>query len=258
MHSRNQKKSKHLSGKVPIERALSKLGIASRSVAREWITKGRLRVNGNVQRDPEFLVTPEKAKFELDSQPIGQAEVLVLMLHKPKGIITSRSDEKGRPTVFSLIKEGDTHLSAVGRLDFATSGLLLLTNDTRLAAWLTDPGNAIVRTYLVTVRGRVNEGDITRLKGGICDDNEILRVKEVVLRKASGKESHLTVELTEGKNREIRRMFKTIGHEVTKLKRVAYGGLVLGSLLEGEYRVVSREEIQAAFPRAPFRSRLKG
>ncbi len=242
---------------MTLERALSKLGVTSRAVAREWITTGRLRVNGGVRRNPEFLVTPEKATFELDGQPIGQVEVLVVMLHKPKGIVTSRSDEKGRPTVFSLIKECDTHLSAVGRLDFATSGLLLLTNDTRLASWLTDPNNAIVRTYLVTVRGRVAEEELTILKGGIHDGNELLRVSGVVLRKASGKESHLTVELTGGKNREIRRIFKAIGHEVTKLKRVVYGGLALGPLPAGEYRVVSREELQAAFPHAPLRSRLK-
>ena len=254
MHSRNQKKSKYPLGKVPLERALSKLGITSRSQAREWISKGRIRVNAKVQRNPEFLVTPEKAKIELDGKIIGKAEVLVVLLYKPKGTITSRSDEKGRPTVFSLIKGLDTHLSAVGRLDFATSGLLLLTNDTRLVTWLTDPASKVVRTYLVTVRGRVAEEELEHLKNGIRDNHELLQVNGVLLRKSSEKESHLTVELTEGKNREIRRIFKVLGHEVTKLKRVAFGGLTLGALQSGEYRVVSMEEVKAAFPRAPLRS----
>ncbi|HAZ13656.1 MAG: hypothetical protein A2X86_16240 [Bdellovibrionales bacterium GWA2_49_15] len=252
-----QKKTKYPAGKVALERALSKLGIASRSQAREWITQGRLRVNGIVQKNPEFLVTPEKAKFELDDQPIGKIEALVLVLHKPKSIITSRADEKGRATVFSLIKEVHAHLSAVGRLDFATSGLLLLTNDTRLADWLTDPKNAIVRTYLVTVRGRVTEEELGKLISGIRDQDEFLQVNEATLRKSSERESHLTVELTEGKNREIRRIFLALGHEVTSLKRVAFGGLTLGELQSGEYRVVSLEEIKAAFPSAPVRPLLK-
>ncbi|MBI2519178.1 MAG: rRNA pseudouridine synthase [Bdellovibrio sp.] len=254
---RNQKKSKFPPGKVALERALSKLGIASRSQARKWIIQGRLQVNRIVQKNPEYLVTPEKAEFALDGQPVGQVEAMMLLLNKPKGIITSRSDEKGRPTVFSLISEVSTHLSAVGRLDFATSGLLLLTNDTRLAAWLTDPDNEIIRTYLVTVRGPVKEEELLMLKNGIRDKDQLLQVNNVILRKLSQKESHLTVELTEGKNREIRRIFQAIGHEVTKLKRVAFGGLTLGTLAVGEYRVISLEELKAAFPQAPIRSRLK-
>ncbi len=253
MKSGHQKVSKYPPGKVPLERALSKLGLASRKEAREWIMSGRIRIDGITRNNPEYLVIPEKIKIELDQQPIGRVAPMTLLLHKPKGIITSRSDEKGRPTVFSLLKDVTTYLNAVGRLDFATSGLLLLTNNTRLAAWLTDPDNKIIRTYVVTVRGRVSEVQLTQLHAGLQDDGQLLQVNKAVLRKSSEKESHLTVELTEGKNREIRRLFQALGHEVSKLKRVAYGGLTLGDLQPGEYRIIEREELQKVFPGAPLK-----
>jgi 23S rRNA pseudouridine2605 synthase len=163
-------------------------------------------------------------------------------------VVTTRSDEKGRPTVFSLIPEPGLHLIAVGRLDWATSGLLLLTNDTRLADWLTDPASGICRTYLVTVRGKVTEESLDRLRRGLLDAGEKLQPEAIVLRKASGRESHLTVRLTEGKNREIRRMFSALSHEVTRLRRVAYGALELGALEPGKFRELSRAELERAFP----------
>jgi 23S rRNA pseudouridine2605 synthase len=139
-------------------------------------------------------------------------------------------------------------LIAVGRLDWATSGLLLLTNDTRLANWLTDPGSAVCRTYLVTVRGKVTEESLERLRKGLLDAGEKLQPEEIILRKASGRESHLTVRLAEGKNREIRRMFSAISHEVTRLKRVAFGALELGELEPEKYRELTRGELERAFP----------
>jgi 23S rRNA pseudouridine2605 synthase len=126
--------------------------------------------------------------------------------------------------------------------------LLLLTNDTRLAAWLTDPASGVRRTYLVTVRGEVTEEKLARLRAGVRDQGEELRPQGVELRKSSGRESHLTVHLAEGKNREIRRLFQALGHEVTRLKRVSYGGLGLGELAPGAWREVSSDELRAAFP----------
>jgi 23S rRNA pseudouridine2605 synthase len=141
-------------------------------------------------------------------------------------------------------------------LDFATSGVLLLTNDTKLAAYLTEPSNHIVRTYVVTVRGKVTETDLEKIRVGIQDDGEVLQTQAVVLRKSSAKESHLTIQLTEGKNREIRRIFLSLGHEVTRLKRVAYGELELGDLAGGDYREVTMEELKRCFPGAPLRADL--
>jgi pseudouridine synthase len=157
-----------------------------------------------------------------------------------------------RPTVFSLLKGKELHLLAVGRLDWATTGLLILTNSSRLASWLTEPSNQIERTYLVSVRGEVTTDELHRLRSGLMDDGDLLKAEEVLIRKASQKESHLTVRLTEGKNREIRRMFLALGHEVTRLKRVAYGPLELGDLEPGEYRELTIDELKRAFPSAPL------
>ncbi len=239
-------------GKVPLERAFSKLGIASRTQSRAWIAEGRVSVNGAVIKDPLFPVTPETAKIALDRKPIRAVSWRTVMLYKPKGVVTTRSDEKGRPTVFSLLDKKDAYLHPVGRLDMATTGLLLLTNDTRLSSWLTDPNNQIIRTYLVTVEGLVEPSDLKILEEGIRDQGEILKAERVVLRKGSGKESHLTVELTEGKNREIRRMFEAVGHEVTSLKRVAFGSLQLGKLEPGCYRDVTSKELVSAFGAIPI------
>ncbi len=149
--------AKRKPGHVSLERALSKLGIASRTQAREWILAGLVRVNGVLREDPGFFVFPERAKIEIEGRSIDRAEFAVFLLHKPRGVITSNSDEKGRPTVFSLIQEDRLTLHAVGRLDFATTGLLLLTNDTKLSSWLTDPANEVPRVYVVTVRGEITD-----------------------------------------------------------------------------------------------------
>jgi len=137
--------------------------------------------------------------------------------------------------VFDLLGDAGRGLVAVGRLDLATTGLLLLTTDTRLANWITDPANAVARVYAVTVRGRVTDEDAARLPAA-----------KALVRKASNRESHLVIELRRGQNREIRNMFLAIGHEVTRLKRVRMAGLELGDLQPGDWREVTREEIRAA------------
>lgn len=245
---------KHITlGKVPLERAFSKLGLASRSQAKAWITEGRVSVNGKVVKDPFFPVVPEMAKIALDRKSLKAFAWRTIMLYKPKGVVTTRSDEQGRSTVFSLLDGEEAYLHPVGRLDMATTGLLLLTNDTRLSSWLTDPENKIIRTYLVTVGGLVDPAGLKKLQDGITDQGEFLKAQRVVLRKCSRKESHLTIELTEGRNREIRRMCESIGHEVTALKRVAFGGLLLGKLEPGRYRDVSPKELVAAFGELPLK-----
>ncbi len=240
-------------GKVPLERAFSKLGLASRTQARGWIIEGLVRVNGNVVKDPLLPVVPERIKLSVDGQTLGDTRWRTVLLYKPKGVLTTRSDEKDRPTVFSLLDEDGAYLHPVGRLDMATTGLLLLTNDTRLSSWLTDPKNKIVRTYAVTAKGCVTCDETAMMVRGIKDAGEILRADKAVIRKASQRETHLVVELTEGKNREIRRMFDAIGHEVTALKRLAFGGLQLGAMTPGEYREVSKKELTAAFSKPLFK-----
>lgn len=238
-------------GKVPLERALSKLGVASRSQTREWVLKGRLQVNGWTVRDTLLMVSPEKDKFTVDGKTMSSDGWQAIMLNKPKAVVTTASDEKGRKTVFDLLPSELRTLHPVGRLDMATTGLLILTNDTRLSSYLTDPANAVLRTYLVTVAGELTEPELTKATAGIMDEGELLKPARLLVRKTSGRETHLTVELTEGKNREIRRLFEALGHEVTSLKRVAYGALELGSLESGQFRRVTREEFKLKDAVAP-------
>jgi len=236
-----------------LERALSKLGIASRSQARAWILSGRISVNHKIEKDPLTPVIPEKIFLTLDGKSLSKSLPRTILFYKPRGFVTTRSDEKGRPTVYSFLKDIQTPLNPVGRLDMATSGLLLFTNDNQLGNWLIDPNNKIVRTYLVTVSGRLTPEDVKQLKQGIEDKGELLIAKDVILQKASFRESHLLIKLIEGKNREIRRMILALGHDVRRLKRISFGGLNLGTLEPGQYREVSKEEIRKVFPDAPLK-----
>jgi 23S rRNA pseudouridine2605 synthase len=233
--------------RVPLNRALSKLGILSRSDALDAIRAGRVRVNGRRETKPSVLVVPERVRIEIDDVEQQRAVWRTLAFHKPRGVVTTRRDPEGRPTVYDLLGDTERTLIAVGRLDLATSGLLLLTSDTALANRLTAPANAVPRVYVVTVRGRVADGSVAALTEGIDVGHERLQASDVVVRKRSGRESHLTVELREGRNREVRRLFDAIGHEVTRLKRVRFGGIELGDLAPGEWRELSRAEVARAF-----------
>jgi 23S rRNA pseudouridine2605 synthase len=225
-------------GVVRLDRALSKLGVASRSQARRLIAEGRVRVAGRVVRDAGHLVVPEHARIAVDkAKPVTRAW-RTIAFHKPRGVVTTRRDPEGRPTVFDVLGEVSETLIAVGRLDMASTGLLLLTTDTQLANYLTDPANAIVRRYVVTVRGALDDDEAARMTAGI----DGLRANAVLVRKRSARETHLLVELVEGKNREIRRMLESLGHPVTKLMRVAFGSIELGGLQPGEWREVSARE----------------
>lgn len=232
-------------GTVPLVRALSKLGLASRTQTAAWIEAGRLAVNGRICRDPNQPVVPERDRFAVDGAELAQQQRTCIALHKPKGYVTTRSDEKGRKTVFDLLPASLQHLHAVGRLDMHTSGLLLLTNDTKLSSYLTAPENAIPREYAVSVDGKVSDATLARVLQGVEDDGETLRAGAVRMRKLSGRESHLFVTLHEGRNRELRRLFKAVGHEVNKLKRLAFGPILLGELESGKYRELTAAELAA-------------
>lgn len=231
------------SNKFALERALSKMGLASRSRTRTWILEGRLEVNGKTVRDPLYIVHPGKDRLTLDGKEVRKKSRETILLYKPRSVVTTRSDERGRRTVFDLLPEELQSLHPVGRLDMATTGLLLLTNDTSLSAYLTDPANAIKRTYVVSVKGKVTDEEIRCLIRGIWDRGEFLKPLKLTLRKSSNKESHLIMELTEGKNREIRRIFEYTGHPVTSLKRVAFGALTIGDIQPGQFRHLTPQEL---------------
>lgn len=244
--------------KVPLARALSKLGVMSRTEAIRRVLAGDVTVGDRVVRDPGYPVVPETARVSVAGEAVARQAPIVLMLHKPRGVVTTRSDPNGRATVHSLLDDVRQYVAPVGRLDLASSGLLLLTNDTRLANWLLDPVNAVARTYIVTVRGELADESVTRIERGIRDRGELLRATSVEVLKRSTRETHVRVELTEGKNRELRRLFAACGHEVTRLKRVTFGGLELGDLAPGQWRIVAPGELTNAFPGAPNMGSQKG
>ena len=241
-------------GHVPLNRALSKLRLASRAEATRLILDGRVRVDGALARDPLAPVVPERIDVAIDGHAFEPSLWRTLVLHKPRGFVTTSRDPEGRPTVFDLVADMGVRFVAVGRLDLATSGLLLLTTDTQLAAWLTDPASRVPRVYLVSVRGWVSDEECDRLCEGFERRGERLAADAATVRKRSRRETHLVVTLREGRNREIRRLFEAIGHEVTRLKRVEFGNLALGTLPPGRWRELDAEEVRRAFPGAPVRS----
>jgi 23S rRNA pseudouridine2605 synthase len=224
------------------------MGRLSRSQTIAAIRNGRVAVNGRIVHDPGRRVDLRRERIELDGARAHQASWRTLVFHKPRGVVTTRRDPAGRRTVFDVIGDSARGLVAVGRLDLATSGLLVLTNDTQLANRITDPAQRVRRLYLVTVRGEITASEAGELGQGLVIGRERLRASSVTIRKTSKRESHLTIELQEGRNREVRRLFQALGHEVTRLKRVRLGGLDLGELAPGEWRELSRGEANRAFP----------
>jgi 23S rRNA pseudouridine2605 synthase len=237
--------------RVHLNRAMSKLGILTRSQATEAIMAGRVRVNGRVVVDPAEQINPSVARIEVDEQPAIVSEWRTILFHKPRGVVTTRTDPAGRTTVYDVLKDDGQGLIPIGRLDQASTGLLLLTTDTGLAAWITDPANAVVRLYVVSVRGKVTPEEAAQMEAGITihgDQPIELRADVVTIRKASNRESHLTVQLREGKNRQVRRLCEALGHEVLRLKRVQIAGIELDALEPGEWRDLTHEEVERAFP----------
>jgi 23S rRNA pseudouridine2605 synthase len=242
-----------LKGKsVALERALSKLGSASRSQARGLIQMGKVSVNGRVVVDPLSKVDPERDRIRIDGRTAKREPWTLIALNKPRSVMTTRHDPEGRQTVYDLLTGVALRVVPIGRLDYASTGLLLFTNDTQLANWLTDPTSGVIRRYIVTVRGEVSDETARELEQGVSDSSEMLQATMVEILKRSKRETHLAVELAEGKNREIRRMMKSVSHEVTRLKRVAFGGIELGQLPPGKWRNISVEDARIAFPKAPI------
>lgn len=240
--------SRYKPGRVALERALSKLRLASRRDARQLIRDGRVTVNGRRAADPLAAVSPERDAIEVDRRRAAAPAWRTIALHKPRGYVTTRRDPEGRPTVFDLLGPEAEGLVAVGRLDLASSGLLLLTTDTQLAERLTNPASAIVRRYVVTVRGELTDEDCAELVRG----REGLKAASARIIKRSRRETHLIVELTEGKNREIRRLIQHLRKgsdpgltpfQVTRLLRVAFGSIELGTLQPGKWRSVTSDEV---------------
>ena len=232
--------------KVGLARAISKLGYCSRSRAAELIAAGRVKWNGTVRRDPEAPVHLGKDRIEIDGQLVARSSRIYLALNKPRGVVTTAADEKGRETVYSFLPKSLPWLSPVGRLDKASEGLLLLTNDSEWAARITAPETHLDKTYHVQFSAIADETLLQQLRNGIrAIDGEFLRVKTVGLLRQAEQNSWLEIVLDEGKNRHIRRMVEALKIEVLRLVRVAIGPLALGDLPKGATRPLEEKEKQA-------------
>jgi 23S rRNA pseudouridine2605 synthase len=240
-----------LKGRLSLARALSKFGVCSRKEAERWIEAGRVGIDGKVVRWPARRIDPRRDRVTVDGAPVGDStERVVVALHKPPDYITTRTDPSGRPTVYSLLGDFGRWVFPVGRLDRDTSGLLILTNDHRLGQRLTDPEAHVTKTYHARVEGVPDAATLAALSEGVpLPDGTLTRPARVKsLGAARGGGTWLEIVLTEGKNRQVRRMCATLGHDVQALARVAVGGLALGDLAPGEWRRLGPEEIARLAP----------
>jgi 23S rRNA pseudouridine2605 synthase len=230
--------------KVGLARALSKLGYCSRSQAAELIRAGRVRLNGSVRRDPETPARVDRDRVAVDGMAIESQRRIYLMMRKPRGLVTTASDEKGRKTVYSLLEtSGDAPwVAPVGRLDKASEGLLLMTNDSEWAARIASPETHLEKTYHVQVGSRAGEQLASVLMQGVSDDGEWLHAKGARLLRSGEKNCWLEITLDEGKNRQIRRMLAALEVQVLRVVRVAIGPLQLGDLANGAHRLLTAEE----------------
>jgi 23S rRNA pseudouridine2605 synthase len=239
-------KSTEKSRRVGLARALSKLGYCSRSQARELIRAGRVKLNGTTPRDPETPVHVESDRIEVDRQGVKAEAKQYFMLNKPRGVVTSAEDERGRDTVYSFLSASLPWVAPVGRLDKASEGLLLLTNDSEWAARISDPETHVEKTYHVQIGALVEETFLAEMRKGIRAANgEVLRAKRAAILRAGQRNTWLEIILDEGKNRHIRRMLEASGMEVLRLVRVAVGPLVLGELAKGQCRPLTPDEKRA-------------
>jgi 23S rRNA pseudouridine2605 synthase len=236
--------------KIGLARALSKLGYCSRSRAGELIAAGDVLLNGRVVRDPETPVTLVSDIIKVAGSEIAAAKKTYLMLNKPRGVVTSAHDEKNRKTVYSLLPEDRQWVAPVGRLDKASEGLLLLTNDSEWGAEIASPETHLNKTYHVQIAAVADQEFLNRLTVGVkMADGETLRVKRAAIVRIGKKNCWLEVVLDEGKNRQIRRLLSAVGVEVLRLVRIAIGPLQLADLAKGTVRELTREE-KASLDRA--------
>ena len=237
--------NRRITKRTELQRLLSKRGFASRSKASALIAQGKVSVNGKIVRDPRAYVSIASKLVVVGAElkSLEKNQKILISFHKPAGIVTTSSDEKGRKTVYDLLPETYRHLKAVGRLDMASTGLLLFTNDNKLADSLLDPKNKIPKQYVVKVHGSPSPETIDSMLGGIKDKGEVLKASDITIKKLSKKESTLLMTLNEGKNREIRRLCELCGHEVISLKRISVGNIDLGTLEIGKVRVEDFESL---------------
>lgn len=239
-----EKNSSQPGRRVQLHRALSKLGWGSRTQAWDWIKAGEVRVDGRVVVDPLAWVDIDQQRITRGGETAPLAPRIVLAHHKPRGIVTTRRDERGRSTVYDLLPANLPWVFPAGRLDADSEGLLILTNDEYLAVRLTEPEHHVGKTYHVTVRGVPTEAVLVQLRQGVNLTDGRTRPAQVRLVQAMKGAALLEVVLTEGRNRQLRRMGTAVGHRVLRLLRVAIGGYHLGTLPVGQTRNLDETDVR--------------
>jgi 23S rRNA pseudouridine2605 synthase len=247
-----------------LARTLSKLGFCSRSEAIRLIRAGRVQVNGTVRRDPETPARLEHDRVAVNDRSVRPARKIYLVMNKPRGLVTTTSDEKGRDTVYSVLaKTGDNlpWVAPVGRLDKASEGLLLLTNDSEWGSRITSPDTHLEKTYHVQLGKVADDALVQAIVHGVRTGGPgCLRATKCSVLRTGEKNSWIEIRLDEGKNRQIRRMLQALGVEVLRLVRISIGPLQLGTLAKGRYRQLTADEKllldRAMTPRREMRKRL--
>jgi 23S rRNA pseudouridine2605 synthase len=231
-----------------LQRFLAQAGVAARRKAELLITQGRVRVDGRVVVELGTKVDPERSRVSVDGAEVHAQELFYVLLNKPKGCITSVSDPQGRRTVMEYLPNLPVTVFPVGRLDYHSEGVLLMTNDGELAAALLAPDRHVEKTYHVKVRGTVSNADLARLRQGVrIGPRTVTRAAQVDRLKAESKHDWLVVTLTEGKARQIHRMMDAVGHTVLKLQRVAFAGISYHGLRVGDARELSQGELNGLY-----------
>ena len=227
-----------------INKYLAQSGLASRRKAEELVTSGRVKVNGKVVHDLATDIKPSDLVFVDGKNVRASTNFVYYKLNKPKGYLTTVSDDKDRKTVMSLMRGVHARVFPIGRLDYDTEGLLLMTNDGDLANTLTKPNSEIKKTYLVNISAPISKDEIKTLSNGVDIGEYITKPCSVELIDMTADYARLKVSITEGKNRQIRKMFSAVGKEVTFLKRVQIGEIRLGGLSRGEYAPLNAKELK--------------
>ncbi len=228
-----------------LERVISKAGLGSRAEARSWIGAGRVRVNGKLVQTPDHWVDLESDRVTLDGRPLRARPKIYLLLYKPKGYLTTRKDPAGRPTVYDLIDDIDEWVFPVGRLDQDTSGLLILTNDTQFAERLTNPDYKVFKTYLVKTSTRLGDEQLDALRRGVILSDGPTRPAQVARLRDSAGRTFFEIAISEGRNRQVRRMVEAVGSKVSKLVRTAIGDLRIEKLGIGKHRPLTAAEVRS-------------
>jgi len=226
-----------------LERVLSKAGVGSRVDARSRTHAGRVRVNGQITRNPDQWIDMKRDRVLFDGKPLVARERIYLLLYKPPGYLTTYKDPEGRPTVYDLIADAGTFLSPVGRLDLETSGLLLMTNDNQFAERVTNPNSHVPKAYLVKASAVLTDTQLQQLRDGIELADGPTRPALVTRLRDSGKYTHFEITLTEGRNRQVRRMVEALEAKVLKLVRVRIGNIAIGRLPIGKWRLLTAAEV---------------